>query len=95
VTGPIQTCTLDCEVDELLGFDIGGELMRGFLIDHDLVYNKNGVLPHYAAIDEYGYTLISASEQTSRLRVEWRSSRPARDGGGRQVAGWPSRAITR
>jgi alkaline phosphatase D len=94
VTGPIQTCTLDCEVDELLGFDFGGELMRGFLIDHDLVYNKNGI-PHCAAIDEYGYALISTSEQASRLRVEWRSSRPARDGGGRQVTGCPSRTITR
>jgi alkaline phosphatase D len=92
VTGPIQTCTLDCEVDRVLGFDLGGELMRGFLIDHDLVYNEDGI-PHCAAIDEYGYSVVSTDARAARLRVEWRSSRAAADGRGRVIDGCPARNL--
>jgi phosphodiesterase/alkaline phosphatase D-like protein len=92
VTGPMQTCTLDCEVDRVLGFDLAGELMRGFLVDHDLVYNEDGI-PHCAAIDEYGYSVVSTDARAARLRVEWRSSRPTADGRGRIVGGCPPRTL--
>jgi hypothetical protein len=49
--------------------------MRGFFIDHDLVYNEDGI-PHCAVIDEYGYSVVSTDARAARLRVEWRPSSP-------------------
>jgi hypothetical protein len=66
--------------------------MRGFLIDHDLVYNEDGI-PHCAAIDEYGYSVVSTDARAGRLRVEWRSSRAAADGRGRVIDGCPARNL--
>jgi alkaline phosphatase D len=92
VTGPIQTCTLDCESDRILGTDIGGELLRGFLIDHDLFYNEGGI-PHCAAIDDYGYAVVSTAAEARRLHVEWRSAFPAGSGRGRVIEGCEPRNL--
>ena len=92
VTGPIQTCTLDCESDRILGFELGGEVLRNFLIDHDLFYNEDGI-PHCAAIDEYGYSVISTTARARRLHVEWRLARPAGGGRGRLIDGCEPRNL--
>ena len=76
ITGPIQTCTLDCEVDDLLGFDGAGEYLHNFLVNNDLTDAD------CINIDHYGYGMVSAGDKAHKLRLEWRSHQPAVEGGG-------------
>jgi alkaline phosphatase D len=74
VTGPIQTCTLDCEVDGILGSSLAGEVLKSFLIDHGLIYvGENGV-PPCADIDTFAYSVISTNANAKTLNVKWKSN---------------------
>ena len=76
ISGPIQTCTLDCEVDELLGFEGGGEYLHSTLVE-------NGVTDADCInIDHYSYGLAALGPKSGTLRLKWRSHEQAPDGTG-------------
>lgn len=79
VAGPIQTCTLDCEVEKIRGEGQGGVLQRFLvtkgLIDADCIQ-----------INQYGYATIEIPKDALTLKARWRSNERAADGGGKQVA---------
>jgi alkaline phosphatase D len=76
ITGPIQTCTLDCEVDEILGFDGAGEYLHNFLVNNDLTDAD------CINIDHFGYGMVSTGDNARRLSLEWKSHNPAPSGDG-------------
>jgi phosphodiesterase/alkaline phosphatase D-like protein len=76
VTGPIQTCELDCEVDAILGSATAGEeflqLLRfANLIDVDCV-----------DIDSYGYAHVTVPAEPTSISVQLRGAQKERGGGG-------------
>ena len=79
VAGPIQTCTLDCEVEKIRGEGQGAVLQRFLvtkgLIDADCIQ-----------INEYGYATVVIPKDASTLEAKWKSNRKAVGGGGRLVA---------
>ena len=82
ITGPIQTCTLDCEVDHLLGFGSAGEILQATLINNDLVDADCVHMDHYA------YGLVSTLDKADRLKLEWKShTKHPDDPGGQDVPG--------
>jgi alkaline phosphatase D len=88
IVGPIQTCSLDCEVDKILGTGIGGETLRGFLENHDLTDAD------CINIDVYGYGLFSTRDRTDRLKLEYKSYEPRANGpGGKDVFGCPDEVL--
>ena len=79
VAGPIQTCTLRCGVDRILGPGSADNLrqflqFRG-LVDVDCV-----------DFDTYGYATVSVPTE-GPLGVQWRSNERARTGGGKLIEG--------
>jgi alkaline phosphatase D len=95
VTGPIQTCTLDCEVDRILGTTTGGELMKSFLVNNDLVAkNPRTEEPYCAEINTFSYATVAADRRARSLHVEWRSHERG-TGGGRRVPDCPAFNLNR
>ena len=76
ITGPIQTCTLDCEVDKITETGAGGEIMHGLLRNHDLIDTDCVHMDHYA----YGTATIP--RRAVELTLRWKSHSPAEDGPG-------------
>jgi phosphodiesterase/alkaline phosphatase D-like protein len=79
-SGPIQTCTLGCEADRLLGAGGGDNLLqfekfRG-LIDVDC-----------ADIDTYAYSTTTVPANAQSLHMVWRTNKKAKSGGGKLLAG--------
>lgn len=79
VAGPIQTCTLDCEVEKIRGQGQGQVLQR-FLVTKGLVDAD------CIQINQYGYSTIEIPKDGSTLKARWRTNERAADGGGKQVA---------
>lgn len=78
IAGPIQTCTLECEVDRLVG-EGQAQVLRGFLrarglIDDDCI-----------ELNEYGYATVDIPADAGRLVFRWRSNKRRSGGGGRFV----------
>ena len=75
-SGPIQTCNLECEFDEILGEGSTDELFRAFniynLIDFDCVNYRS-----------YGYSTVDVASDGSRLAMTWRTQQKATGGGGK------------
>ena len=78
VAGPIQTCTLDCEVDKIRG-EGQGQTLKTFLITRGLIDAD------CVQINQYGYATVEIPRSGATLRAEWRSNERARDGGGKRV----------
>jgi len=84
IAGPIQTCTLRCETDTLLGEGTASQL-RGFLRSKGLVDDD------CIQLDQYGYATVRIPEAADRLVLGWRSNERRAGGGGRPVADCPAR----
>ena len=74
VAGPIQTCTLKCEIDRIAGAG-SGDKFQGFLqlqglVDVDCI-----------DIDSYGYATLRTNDGGSTLTAEWKGSEPSSSGG--------------
>ena len=80
VTGPIQTCTLDCEVEAIRG-DGQGAVLQQFLVTKGLVDAD------CIQINQYGYATVTIPKDGSKLKATWRSNEKARDGGGKLIEG--------
>jgi len=83
IAGPIQTCTIRCEVDRLLG-EGRASTLRGFLRAKGLVDDD------CIQMDQYGYAILRIPESAERLTLGWRSNERRRGGGGRPVDDCPS-----
>lgn len=79
VAGPIQTCTLDCEVEKIRG-EGQGAVLQQFLVTKGLVDAD------CIQINQYGYAMIEIPKDGSTLKARWRSNERAAGGGGKQVA---------
>lgn len=80
VAGPIQTCTLECEIDRILGPGNGANFVtfmtfRG-LVDVDCV-----------DINTFAYATVTVPADGSALGVKWLSNEKARSGGGKLIEG--------
>ncbi|MGH2807063.1 MAG: alkaline phosphatase D family protein [Actinomycetota bacterium] len=80
IAGPIQTCTLDCELANVVGPGQGENFVtfmrfRG-LIDADCM-----------DINTYAYAHVTMPDDASRLSVQWRTGERARNGGGTLIEG--------
>jgi len=76
VTGPIQTCTLDCEIDLILGFGAAGESLQATL-------ESNGLVDADCInIDHFGYGMVSTINEAERLKLGLRSHNQKNDGSG-------------
>lgn len=83
IAGPIQTCDLDCEVDDILGAESGGELLHGLLVNEGLVDAD------CVNIDTYAYGLVTTDKQPTKLSLRWRSNQAAKGPGGTPVGNCP------
>ena len=80
VAGPIQTCTLECEIDRILGPGTGEDFVtfmtfRG-LVDVDCV-----------DINTFGYATVTVPSDAGSIGVQWRDDERAAGGGGKLVEG--------
>jgi alkaline phosphatase D len=73
VTGPIQTCTLDCEINRIAG-EGSGEKFKNFLQFQGLVDTD------CIEINRYGYSMLRVT--ASSLAVEWKGNEAAESGVG-------------
>jgi alkaline phosphatase D len=80
VTGPIQTCSLDCEIENIIGPGAGAAL-QSLLVNNGLIYTDDDGVPLCAEIDEFGYATVSTDKAAARLRVAWKSAANAKNGG--------------
>ena len=78
VAGPIQTCTLDCEVEKIRG-EGQGAVLQQFLVTKGLIEAD------CIQINQYGYATIEIPKDASTLKARWRSNERASGGGGKQV----------
>ena len=84
IAGPIQTCTLKCEIENILG-EGRAEQLRGFLRSKGLIDDD------CIQFDQYGYATVRIPEAGDRVVISWRSNERRRGGGGRPVDGCPER----
>ncbi len=75
-TGPIQTCTLKCEI-EALTTQGAGELFKNFLISNHLIDVD------CVNFDSFGYDDLSIPATGSALTSTFKTDEPARGGGGK------------
>ncbi|MEA2452441.1 MAG: alkaline phosphatase [Actinomycetota bacterium] len=78
VAGPVQTCTLDCEVAKIRG-EGQGAVLQQFLVTKGLVDAD------CIQINSYGYSMIEIPKDGSTLKARWKSNKRAPGGGGKQV----------
>jgi alkaline phosphatase D len=76
IAGPIQTCTVACEIDDLTGG--GSGFIRQFLLSRS--YLQGAKTPQCSAINTYAYATISqiAGE---KLKLVYKSADPSTGGG--------------
>jgi phosphodiesterase/alkaline phosphatase D-like protein len=78
VAGPIQTCTLECEVDKIRG-EGQGQTLKTFLITRGLIDTD------CVQINQYGYATVEIPRSAATLLASWRSNERAREGAGKRV----------
>jgi alkaline phosphatase D len=78
IAGPIQTCTLECEVDNLRGPG-QGQILKNFLITRGLIDAD------CVQINQYGYATVEIPRSGDTLKATWRSNERAANGGGKLV----------
>jgi alkaline phosphatase D len=77
VTGPIQTRTINQQVEDILGIPNGGNILKNFLIDHGLVDLD------CVQVEEYGYGVVQTLDPSAAdLKLQWKSHTPGTKGGG-------------
>lgn len=88
ITGPIQTCDLDCEIDKILNSNLAGEFLTNFLQDEGLTDAD------CINIEKYAYGHITADADAKDLFLRWKSHVPA-NGGGDTVFNCPNVKLPR
>lgn len=75
VAGPIQTCTLHCEIERIGGAG-SGNLFKNFLINQGLVDAD------CIEINRYGYSMLRSDDGGQTLTATWQGNEPADSGVG-------------
>lgn len=88
IAGPIQTCTLKCEVERIIG-EGRAESLRAFLRSRGLIDDD------CIQLDQYGYATVEIPRDAATLKIRWRSNERRPGGGGQRVDDCPASVTLR